>query len=289
MKKQLYCAIIGGDKRMAYMAEAFLEKGMQVILYGLDDEICKGCKQADSLKEALDFAQIILAPLPLCKDGKYLTAKKKEEDLTIDCLMNNLKEKHLFFAGCIPEELKQFGSAQDIFMYDYMENEELTIFNTIATAEGAILEALLSYPGNLHGSRCLVTGFGRCAKTLAFKLQGLGAKVTICARKPSALAEAETYGYEAVNLSDINLKLRESDLIFNTVPNLILAKKQLLGVRKETVLLDIASAPGGIDYKEAEKRGLTARLCLGLPGKYAPKVSGEAMAKMILEEVKSRI
>ena len=48
-------------------------------------------------------------------------------------------------------------------------------------------------------------------------------------------------------------------------------------------IIDIASAPGGVDYEAAGALGIAAKLCLGLPGKYAPKTAGEILAEEIMK------
>jgi dipicolinate synthase subunit A len=53
------------------------------------------------------------------------------------------------------------------------------------------------------------------------------------------------------------------------------------------VVIDIASAPGGVDFEAAKQLGIAAKLCPGLPGKYSPRSAGEAaaqVARIILEE-----
>jgi len=55
------------------------------------------------------------------------------------------------------------------------------------------------------------------------------------------------------------------------------------------VIIDIASAPGGCDYTYCKKKGIHAKLCPGLPGQYAPKTSGEILAKAIAIEIGNEI
>ena len=52
-------------------------------------------------------------------------------------------------------------------------------------------------------------------------------------------------------------------------------------MRSDTLILDMASEPGGVDYKAAEELGITAVLLPGLPGKYAPASSAEILADKI--------
>ena len=55
---------------------------------------------------------------------------------------------------------------------DYYKNEELLIENAIPTAEGALAIAMEELPITIFGSKVLVTGYGRVAKTAAKNLFG---------------------------------------------------------------------------------------------------------------------
>jgi dipicolinate synthase subunit A len=75
--------------------------------------------------------------------------------------------------------------------------------------------------------------------------------------------------------------------IFNTAPALVLGEALLEGAAPEATIIDIAAAPGGVDFEAAKQLGLCAKLCPGLPGKYAPRAAGESVAqtaRIILEE-----
>lgn len=282
MDKTFDFAIIGGDDRMAYMAAFLIERGYQVVTYGLDSSvICPRCKSADSLAYAVSESKAVIGPIPLSRDQRIINSVQKKEDLTIDNLKTHLSEHHIFYAGLISEALKNYGRSRNIPMFDFMDDEALTVYNTIATAEGAIAEAIRYQPSNLHNSRCLVLGFGRCAKTLAAKLQGLAANVAICARSPKALAEADAYGYDTFGFSQLTKNIGRFEYIFNTVPSQVLDETALYCIRKDALLLDIA--PGGFDLSKAQELGVNARLSLSLPGKYAPKSSAEALTDLVVK------
>ena len=55
----------------------------------------------------------------------------------------------------------------DVIKLKQFTNEELTILNAIPTAEGAIQIAMEKSLKTVHGSKCLVLGFGRIGKILA--------------------------------------------------------------------------------------------------------------------------
>ena len=50
-----------------------------------------------------------------------------------------------------------------------------------------------------------------------------------------------------------------------------------------TLIIDLASKPGGTDFRYAEKRGIKAILTPGLPGIVAPKTAGQILANVLAE------
>ena len=59
-----------------------------------------------------------------------------------------------------------------------------------------------------------------------------------------------------------------------------------------TLVIDLASKPGGTDFRFAEKRGIKALLAPSLPGIVAPKTAGKilgnALSELIKEDMKKR-
>lgn len=117
----------------------------------------------------------------------------------------------------------------------------------VPTAEGAIQVAMENMDTTLHGSRALVIGFGRVGKLVAHRLQSLGARVTISARKCEDWAWAQAYGYGTEDSMRLEYWMGGFDLIVNTVPALILNRAHLERVQPGAFIIDLASIPGGVD------------------------------------------
>jgi len=60
------------------------------------------------------------------------------------------------------------------------------------------------------------------------------------------------------------------DIVFNTVPAMVLDRDLLFKLNKEALIIDLASKPGGVDFLAAEELGIKTIHALGLPGKTAP-------------------
>lgn len=294
--------IFGGDLRQVYTAKSFLAKGYRVATYSLSEPVDMedGLNDTDvigshmsprvfcSLDELFESCNILIGPIPMTRDQVTILSLNKPADLTIAHFAYLLKEHHVLIGGDIPSPLTSLCDSKHILYYDLMKDEKITILNAIATAEGTIMEAIKSSDINLHGSKCLVLGYGRCARVLAGKLKALDAAVTVAARSRDALAFAEASGLNTVKLSEIMGILSSFDFIFNTIPSFILDKNCLDRVKPDVVLIDIASAPGGIDFDYAGELNLNAKLCLGLPGKIAPKASSDILVSEIITFLKER-
>ena len=85
---------------------------------------------------------------------------------------------------------------------------------------------------------------------------------------------------------------RDHPILFNTVPAHILPRDLLMSLRPDTLLIDLASAPFGVSdthVREATaKNGLRYLRAPSLPGSYAPRDAGRAIAECILGMIANR-
>lgn len=160
------------------------------------------------------------------------------------------------------------------------------ITNAVPTAEGAIEIAMSETPITLHGSKCLVTGYGRIGKILAKMLRGIGAKVSVEARKYADLALIEGHSCEAIALGELAHHVGEYDIIFNTVPTMLFDREILCKVKKDALIIDLASRPGGVDFDAAAELGVKVIWALSLPGKVAPVSAGAIIKDTIVNVLK---
>ena len=283
-------AIIGGDLRIVKLAK-ILAKENTIITYGLENvaelKTAKNIILANSLEEALKQANIIIGPLPFSKDEINIVAPFTNNNIPINTLMQNMQTK-ILIAGAISNKIKQLAEDNHIKIIDLMDQEELTVLNTIATAEGAIQVAMENTQKIIHGSNVLVLGFGRVGKAVAQKFAGLSANVTCAVRKPKDFAWVEVYGYNSININNLANNLSEYDIIINTPPTLILTKERLKYVKKGCLIIDLASKPGGVDVNAVEELKINFKWALALPGKVAPVTAAEhinIVLTKILEEL----
>lgn len=272
--KRLKIAIIGGDLRQIKLINLLIEEGMEVRVFGLNGiDFKDNVLVFDTLHQALAGADMIIGPIPCSSDNTTLFSKYQDSPINLENVFKHIPKGKLFMAGMITPEIQKIARSYDFKIVDLLKREELSILNAIPTAEGAIQCAMENSEITIHGSRSLILGFGRCGKILAHILKGIGANLTVEARKAEDLAYIKSYGYQPMDLSRLEEFIGEFDFIFNTIPSKILDLEMLKKMKKDVLIIDLASKPGGVDYDGAKELGLKAILALGLPGKVAPKTA----------------
>lgn len=283
--------ILGGDLRSIKLAQMLAEDENKVFSYAQEksDEILDNTEieQCTTLKGAISKAQIIVAPIPFSSDNESINTPFSDEKIMIEDLLKVNKNK-IFIGGSINEEIKTKLNDKYLDVIDVMKREELAILNTIATAEGTIEVAIKNTDTILQGSKVLILGFGRVAKIVASKFNRLSAMVTCAARKSSDLAWIKAYGYYSLNINDMLYDLKDFDIIINTVPQTIIKEKELKHMNSEVLLVDLASAPGGIDSTTANNMGLKFVWALALPGKIAPTSSAKFIKETIYNVIEEK-
>jgi dipicolinate synthase subunit A len=88
-------------------------------------------------------------------------------------------------------------------------------------------------------------------------------------------------GCRRVEFKQLKEIMKESELVFNTVPAPVLTAECLKHANPNVVIIDLAAQPGGTDFEAANYYGIKAILAPGLPGKVAPVTSGKILAEVI--------
>lgn len=284
-------SIIGGDLRIVNFIDLLAKDDFLIYTYGLENsedlEEKENIKRCASLAELVGSSEIIIGPLPMTNDSQNISAPFSDEKIPIDELITEMSNKNkMFFAGKLSEKTIEKLQEGNIKYIDLLKREELVVLNTIATAEGTIQIAIENTNTILHGSNCLILGFGRIGKVLARKLVGLSVNVTCAARKDDDIAWIQAYGYKSLNINELGEELNQYDIIINTVPHIVLNEKRLEYVRNDALLIDLASNPGGIDKKSVKDKKLKFIWALSLPGKVAPITSAEFIKNTIYNIIK---
>lgn len=274
-------AIIGGDYRYKLLKELLEKDGYIVSIYG--NIYCESTNDIDS---TISNSKAVIAPIPITKDDKKVYMSENFQ-LTVDDLLNSMSSNNVkvLIGGVISEKLKNIANIYNIKAIDLFSLEEVAINNAIPTAEGAIMTAIQESDKVLFKSKSLVLGFGRCGKVLANMLKGIGANVYVTYRKKSDEAYINSISCTPISFNGYDRNISDYDFIFNTIPAPILNQEILKRIRKDTPIIDIAQAPGGLDYNYARKLNLKAIYCPGLPGRVAPYSAAQILKSSIIDIV----
>lgn len=204
--------------------------------------------------EQVALADYILLPLPLDETRTPLAE-----------LLRAAKPGALALGGRLSAQAKQIAQEAGVELVDYFAREELTIWNAIPTAEGCLAILLRQRKRTLWGSGVLVTGFG-----------------------PVGQALAESLGLRSVPLAALAGVAPAFDTVVNTIPAVVLTEPVLAALRPESLIVDLASRPGGTDFAAARRLGLTALHALSLPAACAPETAGEFVAQTVCEILRER-
>ena len=268
-KKTAAIAVMGGDARQAYLAGKLASAGYTVRTYGIEADI-PGAEKCGTAAEAAAFCRAVIYPV---RPKENIEDHIKEIDAA---------EGAVIFAWSPNEAAAKEIAERGWRLYDLAADESLTVKNAQLTAEGALAFYMGKKSTAVLGSRVLVTGSGRVAKCVCRAFGALGADVTMMARDAGELAWAQLSRWGAVDIRDEGARLGALasgyDVIINTIPVMLFTGRMLDAIPEGTLVIDLASAPYGIDPDEAGMRGINAHRVSALPGKYAPDTAAGLVA-----------
>ena len=290
-------AVLGGDHRQYYAACQLCECGWDVRLWGLEKEINvdKRIVACEELAQALCGATAVVLPLPAANGDNMLNCPLNFSKTTVSLnyIFSQIERDVTVIGGRIPKDTASVWQGKGIKIYDYFDSENFQIRNAYTTAEAALSIAMNNLNKEIREAKAAITGYGRIAKHLCNLLHLLGADITVAARRESDLAWCEQNGYKVLNISSgasaLSELLHGYDVIFNTVPFWLFDRAFLEKVDKSTVLIELASAPGGIDVCAAKDLSSNVLWAPSLPGKYAPESAGTLIAQCVNEFLLRRV
>jgi dipicolinate synthase subunit A len=229
----------------------------------------------------------VLLPVP-AESGPILNAPLAAAPLPLEELWAALWPGQLVVGGRFGEESAARALAGKIALADLLRRPAFVTGNAALTAEAAAGLLLRESERALQGSRVLILGFGRIGTLLAAKLRGLGAHVTVAARKEADRALAEALGHAAMDFAALEGAAGDFDAIVNTVPARVLSDAALCCLAPDTLLLELASAPGGFDRQLAANIGLHAIAAPGLPGRCKALAAAELMQRELRQIIREQ-
>ena len=272
--------LIGGDMRQAYLGRLLAERGEKVTAVGLERHGGgEWFPLAADVRTACAEADVVVLPLPVLQGRGLLNAPLANAPFRITDVLDAIPAGMPVFGGAVPQMVREMAKRRELRVRDYLAREELAVFNAIPTAEGAIQIAMEQLPVTIHNLPVLVIGNGRIGSALAQRLKGLGAEVTVSARRQADFARIASMGYRWADTRAMDDVIGRFALIINTVPAPILTRLVLSQCCPDVLILDLASGDGGIAPDAASLR--KSIHALSLPGKVAPVTAAAGICDTI--------
>jgi len=282
----LNVAVIGGDARQLEIIHRLIELDAKLTLIGfelLENPFLNAAKEKMDDVRFWEIDAIILPAGGTNGKGEVESLFAKEPIFLAEELIGQTPEYCVLFSGIKNEYLKELEKKTGRKVEPVLERDDVAICNSVPTVEGALLLAIQNTDITIHGSKTVIVGFGRVGMTAARAFSALGAKVKVVSGKKEDLARIAEMSLEPVPLAEIGEAVQDADICINTVPALVLTAGVLSKMPSRTFIIDLASKPGGTDFRYAEKRGIKAFLAPSLPGIVAPKTAGKILAGALVE------
>lgn len=279
-------AVIGGDARQLEIIRKLTELDARLSLIGFEqlDHAFTG-----AVKEKLDEADLtnmdaLILPVPGTNlEGQIETIFSNEKVILTADVLAKTPDYCTIYSGISNSYLNGITNQSNRTLIQLFERDDVAIYNSIPTVEGTIMMAIQHTDFTIHGSNITVLGLGRCGMSVARTFAALGGKVKVGARKSEHLARITEMGLTAFHFNDLEREVKDVDILINTVPFPIVNATVLSKMPPHTLVIDLASKPGGTDFRYAEKRGIKALLAPGLPGIVAPKTAGLILANVLAQ------
>jgi dipicolinate synthase subunit A len=287
--------LAGGDARQLEVIRRLTELDAAVTIVGFDrlETPFSGVVKAEWLPDILKQVDVLILPaVGTDEEGVISTLFTDQELRLTDAHLAAIPKTCKVITGMAKPYLKKLCDKYHLELIELFERDDVAIYNSIPTAEGALMMAIQNTDITIHGSNCIVLGLGRTGFTMARTLQAIGANVKVGVRRDEAYARAFEMGFEPFYMPELARQAGNIDLIFNTIPTMIVTAQVIAQLPLRACIIDLASKPGGTDFRFAEKRGIKALLAPGLPGIVAPKTAGRIIAnsltQIILEDNRLR-
>lgn len=279
--------IIGGDQRQIQVMRQLAHRSAIVHAVGFEsvnDPFLSGVIHTSLNHVPFHLLDAIILPVQGTDDSGIIKSVYAQSTFRLTAGMLERTPSHcVIFSGIVTSYLHVLSQKIGRKLIPIFQFDDVAIRNSIPTAEGVLMKAIQETDITLHSAHVVILGFGRIGLTIVRLFSAIHAKVEVGVKNSAQAARAEEMGLEFFDTAAIKEHVGSIDICINTVPHLILTADVLEKMSKCTLIIDVASNPGGTDFDFAKKIGIRALHLLGLPGKTAPKTAGQIIANKLIE------
>ncbi|WP_431799327.1 dipicolinic acid synthetase subunit A [Halobacillus andaensis] len=283
-----HVAVIGGDARQIEIIRRLHEWDAQVYLAGFDqlNGSFTECIDLDFEGSHVEKLDAVILPISGTDENGCVDGIFTNQTLCLQADWLKKTPVHCqIYSGIANNTLIKIAEDSNRELIPLMNRDDVAIYNSIPTVEGTLMMAIQHTDFTIHGSKVVIFGLGRVGMSLARVFDQLGAKVTVGVRSNSGAARVHEMGLDFIDMRNVSSYEMNYDYLINTVPAPVVDASIIKKLPSHALILDLASKPGGTDFRYAEKRGIKAILLPGLPGLVAPKTAGRIVAGVICKEL----
>ncbi len=288
MLTDLHITIIGGDARQIEVIRKLTELDASVALVGFEhlDQGFTGAVKKKIAEINFSKTDAIVLPISGTSDTGEIEATFSNESIQLTEKMIIDTPSHcVIYSGISNAYLDACAKKANRKLVKLMDRDDVAIYNSIPTVEGTLMMVIQNTDTTIHSSNTIVLGFGRTGMSVSRAFAALGAKVKVGTIKTDDIARITEMGLVPFHLNELKERVEDADIIINTIPAPILKADVISRMPLHTFIFDLASKPGGTDFRFAKKRGIHALLAPGLPGIVAPKTAGKIIANVLIQQL----
>ncbi|MEW4307278.1 dipicolinic acid synthetase subunit A [Rossellomorea marisflavi] len=287
----MHIAVLGGDARQLEIIRKLTELDAKISLVGFEqlDHAFTGATKEKMSEIDFSMMDAIILPVPGTNlQGEIETIFSNEKVVLTEEILSRTPDHCTIYSGITNDYLSGIVDASKRDLIQLFERDDVAIYNSIPTVEGTIMMAIQHTDFTIHGSNIVILGLGRVGMSVARTFHHLGGRVKVGARKTEHLARASEMGLDSFHLGQLEKHVGQCDICINTIPAPIITPGVIAKMPSHILVIDLASKPGGTDFRFAEKRGIKALLAPGLPGIVAPKTAGQILANVLCKLMDDR-
>lgn len=281
-----HIVIMGGDARQIEVINKFIALDAHLSLVGFDqlDRNFNGAAKVNMEEiSAKEVDSLILPVSGTDQEGNVETTFSNETVKLTKEWLANTPEHCTIYSGISTPYLDKISHETEREVVKLFARDDVAIYNSIPTVEGTLMMVIQNTDITIHHANVMVLGLGRTGMSITRAFQALGAHVKVGSRNPEQIARAVEMGVKAFYLKELETEVEDTEICINTIPAMVLTSKVLSKMPASSFIMDIASLPGGTDFRYAKKRGIKAIITPGLPGMVAPKTAGRIIANVLSE------
>lgn len=277
--------ILGGDSRYLYLITNLANKQANLSVIGFNEYTFSHANITHENISEIDFSMFdaIVLPVPgTSETGEIVPTYDKHSFFLSADQIKKTKKHCIIFTGIKNKFLQQITERSNRELIALFHRDDIAILNSIPTAEATLKLAIEHTDYMMHGANIFVLGFGRVGFTTARLFKNIGANVTVAIRKSAHFARIREMNMTPLHMNDLQDNLMDAQIVINTIPHLILTRDMLKVMDKDSLIIDLASTPGGTNFSAAKDYHIQALHALGLPGKTAPKTASDILSDTIV-------